>query len=104
VLFLAGAKERVASNHLLAQGRSVLCATAPELLAMIRDGFNAGQAEDLAEARQATQAGGEQRAAGGGAGAKASLPASRRCGVPSDAERRRGLSAVEKNRVKMIAL
>ena len=36
-----------AANTLVAQGRAVLFATAPELLAMIRDGFNAGQAEDL---------------------------------------------------------
>jgi DNA replication protein DnaC len=36
-----------AANHLLAQGRAVLFSTAPELLAMIRDGFDSGQAEDL---------------------------------------------------------
>jgi len=36
-----------AANHLLAQGRAVLFVTAPELLAMIRDGFDSGQAEDL---------------------------------------------------------
>jgi DNA replication protein DnaC len=36
-----------AANTLVARGRAVLFATAPELLAMIRDGFNAGQAEDL---------------------------------------------------------
>ena len=35
------------ANTLVARGRAVLFATAPELLAMIRDGFNAGQAEDL---------------------------------------------------------
>jgi DNA replication protein DnaC len=36
-----------AANTLVAQGRAVLFATAPELLAMVRDGFDAGQAEDL---------------------------------------------------------
>jgi DNA replication protein DnaC len=36
-----------AANTLVARGRPVLFATAPELLAMIRDGFDAGQAEDL---------------------------------------------------------
>jgi len=36
-----------AANHLLAQGRAVLFVTAPELLAMIQDGFDSGQAEDL---------------------------------------------------------
>jgi DNA replication protein DnaC len=41
-----------AANTLVARGRAVLFATAPELLAMIRDGFNAGQAEDLTEACQ----------------------------------------------------
>lgn len=36
-----------AVNHLIAQGRAVLFTTAPELLAMIRDGFDGGQAENL---------------------------------------------------------
>ena len=36
-----------AANHLIAQGRAVLFATAPELLAMIRGGFNTGQSENL---------------------------------------------------------
>jgi len=36
-----------AANHLLAQGRAVLFVTAPELLVMIRDGFDSGQAENL---------------------------------------------------------
>jgi DNA replication protein DnaC len=36
-----------AANTLVTRGRAVFFATAPELLAMIRDGFNAGQAEDL---------------------------------------------------------
>ncbi|MDY7075663.1 MAG: ATP-binding protein [Chloroflexota bacterium] len=36
-----------AANHLIAQGRAILFATAPELLAMIRDGFDTGQAENL---------------------------------------------------------
>ena len=34
-------------NRLIAQRRAVLFTTAPELLAMIRGGFNAGQAENL---------------------------------------------------------
>jgi len=36
-----------AANTLVARGRAVLFATAPELLAMSRDGFDAGRAEDL---------------------------------------------------------
>jgi len=36
-----------AVNHLIAQGRAVLFTTAPELLAMIREGFDGGQAENL---------------------------------------------------------
>jgi len=36
-----------AVNRLITQGRAVLFTTAPELLAMIRDGFDAGQAENL---------------------------------------------------------
>jgi len=42
-------RERIGNGktHLLAQGRAVLFVTAPELLAMIRDGFDSGQAEDL---------------------------------------------------------
>jgi DNA replication protein DnaC len=36
-----------AVNRLIAQGRAVLFTTAPELLAMIRDGFDGGQAENL---------------------------------------------------------
>jgi DNA replication protein DnaC len=36
-----------AANHLLAQGRALLFVTAPKLLAMIRDGFDNEQAEDL---------------------------------------------------------
>jgi len=36
-----------AANHLIARGRAVLFATAPELLAMIRAGFDTGQAENL---------------------------------------------------------
>jgi DNA replication protein DnaC len=35
-----------AANTLIARGRAVLFATAPELLVMIWDGFDAGQAED----------------------------------------------------------
>jgi len=35
------------ANHLLAQGRAVFFVTTPELLAMIRDGFDSGQVEDL---------------------------------------------------------
>jgi hypothetical protein len=107
-----------AANTLGTQGRAVLFATAPEFSAMVRDGFNAGQAEDLtgacqrvpwlvvddlraerltdwaaeASARaqpsgavpgvqralhcQGTHAGGEQRAARGGAGTEAALPVS----------------------------
>jgi DNA replication protein DnaC len=34
-------------NRLIAQGRAVLFTTAPELLAMIREGFDGGQAENL---------------------------------------------------------
>ena len=36
-----------AADHLLAQGRAVLFVTAPERLAMIWDGFDSGQAENL---------------------------------------------------------
>lgn len=36
-----------AVNRLIAQGRAILFTTAPELLAMIRDGFEGGQAENL---------------------------------------------------------
>ncbi|MDY7077112.1 MAG: ATP-binding protein [Chloroflexota bacterium] len=36
-----------AVNRLIAQRRAVLFTTAPELLAMIRDGFDGGQAENL---------------------------------------------------------
>ena len=36
-----------AANTLVARGRVVLFAAAPEHLAMIRDGFNAGQTENL---------------------------------------------------------
>jgi DNA replication protein DnaC len=36
-----------AVNRLIARGQAVLFTTAPELLAMIRDGFDAGQAERL---------------------------------------------------------
>jgi DNA replication protein DnaC len=36
-----------AVNRLIARGRAVLFTTAPELLAMIRDGFDGGQAENL---------------------------------------------------------
>jgi DNA replication protein DnaC len=36
-----------AVNRLIAEGRAVLFTTAPELLAMIREGFDAGQAENL---------------------------------------------------------
>jgi DNA replication protein DnaC len=36
-----------AVNYLIAHGRAILFTTAPELLAMIRDGFDSGQAENL---------------------------------------------------------
>jgi DNA replication protein DnaC len=36
-----------AANHLIAQGKAVLFATAPELLAMVRQGFDDGRAEPL---------------------------------------------------------
>jgi len=36
-----------AANHLLAHGHAVLFVTAPALPAMIRDGFDSGQAENL---------------------------------------------------------
>jgi len=36
-----------AVNRLIARCRAILFTTAPELLAMIRDGFDAGQAENL---------------------------------------------------------
>jgi DNA replication protein DnaC len=41
-----------AANTLVACGRAVLFATAPEFLAMIRDRFNAGQTEELTEVCQ----------------------------------------------------
>jgi DNA replication protein DnaC len=36
-----------AANHLISQGKAVLFATAPELLAMVRQGFDDGRAEPL---------------------------------------------------------
>ena len=42
-----GSKAHIAAANTLARGQAVLFATAPELLAMIRERFDAGQAEDL---------------------------------------------------------